>query len=374
MSDATGIGGVAAAAVDLTKYILGVNTTTKMDTSGSTNSSAVTSSNADTTVTSDTDTDVSTRGSSNTSTSNFQQTDTNTKTNNFVQNSADPGVISSLKNLASQAISNSNDPDKTTGLLKGILQTAGDAMSAIFGQQKQTGLYNSSATQSQNNDILSRAAADASQAILGYRTGQQQLADTALNQLLAATSTQQTTGNVSTQSITQGNTFSDTETADNTATRQHNQASTQVQGASTTDQFAKYDQKTNTSSSTGMSIVCTWMFQNKLLSPRKYYVSTEDLCRKPWYIQKGYLVAAAPLVSILKMSHTMRLSRGIISIFSARTEQVCASRGLRDCKKSYYGWFARSLVASYCFLPCFCFLLVHLVYKALNLPKTPAGV
>lgn len=343
MSDG-GIGGVATAAVNLTEYILGSQTKT----SGS--GTTVTDQHANTTVTSMSDT--ATNSTTNTATSG----ETDTKTNNTVTNSADPGVIAMLKQLASTAIANSTDSAKTTGLLSGILQTAGDAMTAVFGQQKQAGVYNSSATTSQTNDILSRAGALAAQAILGYQTTEQQLAGSIGKNLLDATGTQTTIGDVDTK------TNSLSSTVANTNTHTSDTATTAVTGGSTSNNVSSSTSKT----SSGISVVCTWMWQNKLLGTKRYYVSSDDLDRKPSYIRNGYLVSARPLIFILKRDHTTRISRGIIAIFSARTEYVCASRGLKGCKKTKFGAFSRALIATY-ITPVSLFFYFHYLLRLLLL-------
>lgn len=312
MSDIAGIGSIAQAAVGLTEYIFGSHSSTATDSN--------TSGSASTTVSETDDT-------SNSSTTNSNSTTTN---------SADPAVIASLKQLASTAMSNSTDPTQTQNLLTGILQQAGDAMTSIFGTQNQAGIYNSSAAASQTNDILSRAGADAAQAILGYQTTEQGVADTALNQAASATATQTTNASSTTNSNT---------SATDTATTNASSQSTTTGSSST---------------SSGSSVVCTWMFQHKMLGAKKYYVVSQDLMNKTWYVQKGYLMFAAPLVSILERDHTTKLSRAIISIFSARTEHVCALRGLRGCKKSWYGRIARFAIATACVPTSFYFWLQHI--------------
>lgn len=365
--DLTGIGSIASAAVDITKFLIGNNTVT--NTNGSTNSAT----HADTTVSSESDvatdiatnTDKRTLGTVTTSGENKTATTNDVSTNTFnqISNSADPGVIAMLKQLAGTAISNSTDPSKTTGLLSGILQSAGDAMAAVFGQQKQAGVYNSASAQSVNNDILSRASADAAQAILGYKTGQQTLADTALNQLLGATSVQTTRGssNQHTSNLVDQFTSNTVATDMDEFTSQIQQTRGQtINNVSTHaagDAISIVNQTSK--SSTKASVVCTWMYSRKMLSARRYIIVTEDLRRKTWYVQKGYLLGAAPLVRQLQRSPTSLLSKLIISLFSARTEYVCSMKGLRGCKKTLYGGVARFLIACYSASPSIYILLKH---------------
>lgn len=316
------IGEVTQAAVQLTEYILGTTTTA----SGSTKST----NQANTQVTDNSDTDTTTNTSTNSQTVN--------------QNTADPGIIAMLKSLASTAISNSTDPASTTQLLSGVIQTATDAMTTVFGQQKQAGLYNSASATTQNNDIMSRAAADAASAILGYTTQEQGIADTALNQAGALTS-----GSIST-------TNADTNTDTNVATNET--ATTQVSGSSTS--------QTQSTSKSGLSVVCTFMHHKGLLSVTRYILVTDDFLRKPKYQQLAYYAVAAPLVSILERNHTTKVSRAILSVFHHRTEYICAKRGLTSCRDTKKGWAARALVASICFFPALYFLLLSKLPKLLE--------
>jgi hypothetical protein len=329
MADVSGIGAIAGAAVDLAKFVIGQHTDATIQGTGKTafsnQTDTATSAHSETDNTSTTNTDVQTSGST--------------------INSADPGVIASLKALAQQAISNSNDPSKTTGLISGILQTAGDAMTQIFGQQKQAGIFNSASAASQNNDILSRASAQAASAVLGYQTQEQTIGSDALKSLLSATATQTTKGDTLTNSTTTSKAVSDASSTASVA----NFGST-----------AQESQQKSTSS-TKMSIVCTWMFRNKLLGARRYATSVADFEKKPWYIISGYLTFSRPLVAELERDSTSFFSRQILTIFSWRTEQVCAAHGLKGCKKSVRGWLARSLVASLCFLPCLYFWSIHIL-------------
>lgn len=298
MSDIAGIGSIASAAVNLAEYVIGTNSTNTV----TGNSSSNTSSYADTNVSSSSDT---------TST-------TNTSSNQTTTNSADPGVIQTLKDLASTAISNSTDPTKTQGLLSGILQSANDAMTSVFGNQKQAGVYDSSATASQTGDILSRAAAQAASSILGYDTSQQQIAGTALNQLLGATAVQNVNAN-------------STSTTD---TNQTQSASTVVSGNTSSNATSTQ----TTKSSSGMSVVCTWMHMYDMLSTRDYVRVMKDFKRAyPWYSRAGYITMATPMVRWLEQDCTSRKSRAVLALFGSRTRYVCGERTIKN-------WAAKKLI------------------------------
>jgi hypothetical protein len=325
--DVTGVGAIISAATDLAKYVIGVNTST--NTSGLTD----TKSNVTTKVAADTDTTQTTTGRTTTTGQSITDT-TNTQT---TQNFADPTVIAALKQFASTAISNSTDPNKTQGLLQGILQTAGDAMTSVFGQQSQSGIYNSSATRSQNDNILARASAMASQAILGYQTTEQGLAKDALSQL--ATSTAGTTSTQTSRSETDTSNIVDVNQIVNTAT--HQAATTQVAGETSGASTS------NVKGKSGMSVVCTWMYQRDLLDWKEYYICSDALARKPWYHARGYQTIGGPMVSYLNAFDTNNFgSRLILSTFRARSSYICSKLGYKKYSPTLKGFLATALIAS----------------------------
>jgi hypothetical protein len=319
------------AAVNLIEYVVGTQTKSSTSTGGVSD----TLSNATATVSQETDKDTS----SDTSTSSSSSSNTHTATNTV--NSADPEAIATLKSLANQAISNSNDPSKTTGLLSGLLQNAGDAMTAIFGQQKQAGVYNSSATSKLTGDVISRAAADAASAILGFQVTEQNVGADILKSILGATATQSSTTDSSTN--TQAN-------AETTATSHEHDF-----GTSTSSTVASTHQESlgssSTSGSKGMSVICTWMCQNGLMNLNHYVLSADSFDRLPSYQRDAYQFLAIPIVSILEKRPDSYFSKIVQSVFAARARNIAAARGLRSSKKSWKGQVATALVYSICFLP-----------------------
>ena len=295
---------------------------------------ATTKTSAEQATTEDTETDKATTTAGYDNSWQSVVTNMNERTTGTVANTADAGAISTLRNLAGAAIANSTDPNKTTDLLHGILQTAGDAMTAVFGKQSQSGGYNSAATAVQTGDITSRAAADAARDILSYRTGQQSLASNILNQILGVTGVKTTDQNVATTGrVDTGigrNTGSTTYEQDFTKDYKDTQAQ-QTQDTDTTTQAHEKDK-------TGSSVVCTWMYENKLLSARRYYVVSKDYNKKPLYQKRAYLAVVAPLVRILRASHTSSRSRVILWVFGHRTRVClltptpCQTAPVRDSK------------------------------------------
>lgn len=252
-------------------------------------------------------------------------------------NSADPEVIAAMKGLADQAISNSNDTSKTTGLVAGILQNAGDAMRGVFGKQNTAGIYDSSSAATMNNDLMARASADAASAILGYQTQQQSIAAGVLDNLAKATAT--------------------TETQTQTHDQAFERATTDVRTDGLAGSRTKTQQTQQTTSKSGRSIICTWLHENNYIPTRRYAKSTALFLLMPFSYQKGYLAVSTPLLAYLRSHETTTfLSRLIIWLFVARTEYVCAASGLREARKTFGGWLARAIIATVVFFPSLYFL------------------
>lgn len=268
-----------------------------------------------------------------TSNSNASWTNTasGTNTSSTTSASADPGVIATLKALASTAIGNSTDPSKTTGILSGFLQSAGDAIGAIFGQQSQAGIYNSASTKVESNDVLSRASADAASAVLGYKTSQEQIAASALGQLLQATATTKSNTQTNQASSVASGSVTDTTVGSTKAA-----TDTNIQVAGT-----KGGTISNSDTQTGISVVCTWMYRNGMLDRKKYVLVSRDFAAKPSYIIQGYLTTVHPLLKKVQKKETSLVSKATLAVFRARTDYICG-------EKYFGGWCARAIVAIGC--------------------------
>jgi hypothetical protein len=325
-------GGVAQAAVQLMQYVIGTNTTTSSNNTTATSSNL----NATTNVTSNdvtsTNSDVNTASNSSTNTS---QTTTS-------QNTTDPGVVASMKSLAQAAITNSTNPAATQGLMTSFIQNATDAMTAVFGTAQQAGVYNSSSANVQNNDILSRATADAAQAVLNYQTSEQGIADTTLNQLGQLLSGNTTTTN------TASNTSSDVNQQTASTTDENDSATTSVNevGSSTSKQAA------SSSSNTGMSVICTWMYENNRMQMRDYIFSFDyDFKRLSILRASSYVYGAKPLVRHLEKTRgTSWFSLLIMWLMTQRTKYVLSFFPHLRYKRTWKGRFASWIVTSFVFV------------------------
>lgn len=306
-----GLGSALQGATALAQYVLGVNTSSTTNSNGTTDSS----SHADTTVTSD------------------------NKTKSETATSIDPDIFAMFKSMAVTADNNSKNPVQAQGLISGILQQAMDTMTSIFGRGNQSGLYNSDAVKTQNNDVMSRATALASQAVLNYQTGQQNIeADVLAKAGAASTKTTTNTDSLDT-------------------------ATTHVTGGSHTD----VKSSSYTSGHSGMSIICTYLFEQKRIKPAHYVINIKDFDKKPWYIREGYLTLSRPLLKMIKKNPTSLFSRSICWIFLRRTEAICAKYKYKNVKPSFSGHFARALVATVCFFPC----LMYLIQDKLAIKLSP---
>lgn len=122
-----------------------------------------------------------------------KQTSNQTQTQ---QANVDLDAIASLKNTASQATVNANDPSITNDIVADIMKRAAISFAPSVGASKTAGLYNSKTLQTLGDNAKADAVAAASKATLDYRSSQSQIANQA-NQAIA-TATRSTTTSTST--------------------------------------------------------------------------------------------------------------------------------------------------------------------------------
>ncbi len=333
------------AAASIIEYLGGSQTQTGSATRGTNQTQTAAGSTADQTDTASSNTSTNTDTAIQQIIQGLTVTSNNSATT--TQNVANPQYLNQLQNLASQAISNSNDPTKTTGLITGILQTAGDTIGGIFGTQQQSGMYNSASAATQVGNTEARAAADAASAVLGYQTSEQSIAQGALGTLIQATmGTATNSGSnttVASNQATNTNTQNDVTSATNNTQTDSSIALSQGNSVNTTNQLG-----TQSSSTSPNTIVCTWMMKHRRMTRRAHAaVHAEYIKEKQWKID-GYLTAAALLVKELERDHTSLFSRFILWTFHHRTEYVCALKGETWAKKTVSGWTCRTLVAIFC--------------------------
>jgi hypothetical protein len=262
-------------------------------------------------------TGTSSASSSDTSTTDSQTIlgDTSTSTSNSVINSSNPAVVAALEALVSTATTNANNAtSNAAGVVSGLLQSAQDSFASVFGQQGASGVYNASSTQIQENNTIARTAADAASAVLGYQTQEQQIAASGLNQLLTALGTQTTLGS------TKSNTDTTTLTSGNVDVT--NLFSGLSYGKTNTSQNSSTD--THSNSNTASTIVCTEMLTHGLMQ-RKEYVTVHAHYKEHYsdHGKKAYHFWGRRIVSKLRRDRTSKVSRFLLSLFSARTNFVC---------------------------------------------------
>lgn len=97
-----------------------------------------------------------------------------------------PDLIALLKGLVGQASDNANNPTATQGTVDDIIRQARVAFTPTLGAAGRSGLYNSSTVSNLASESIANATRAASQAVLGYKTNQQQLAVGGASNLLAA--------------------------------------------------------------------------------------------------------------------------------------------------------------------------------------------
>lgn len=272
-----------------------------------------------------TNTTTTTSGTGSSSTSVDQTTSVSAKDHAVTSTAMgiDPEILQMLKDLATQAFSNSNDSNKTKDLVGGIVQSAIDAVSGIFGKQQASGAYDNSSTTAQNDNIISRASADAAAAVLGYQSNQEQVANDVLGKAAAATSVQ-------------------TVTKDEAAS-----TDTTVNG--TTDQNTT--SQSVSSSKGGASIICTYLNAIGIIPDRYYVITAREFKKYPISAQRGYLMLAKYLLKHLKRRPTSVFSKIIVYLFVTRTMQMCAEQQVRNVKSSWQGKMSKWVIATAVFFP-----------------------
>ena len=256
-------------------------------------------------------------------------------------NSADPAVIAMGKLLAQTALNNAANPGAATSdIVSGLFQSAKDSFASIFGQQGQSGLYNSSTEGVEQNAAYARATADAASAVLGYQTQEQGIAQGEIANLLTATATQSTN-----------------ETQTNNTTQTQN----------TKQQQNSQNQETTTKSDG--SVVCTWMRCNGYLDSRRYCIVTRHFQRTySIYGVAAYQFWGRLFVAELERDQTSKWSNFILTLFTCRTEYVCACEGYSLAKKEFQGWLAKKIVYAFCF-PVGISLFVAVMFAKMLAPR-----
>lgn len=111
-----------------------------------------------------------------------KKTSTSTSTS-----TVDPNLAALLQGIVGQAVTNTNDPKATEGLVNDIMRRAAIAFTPALGQAARSGLYNSSTIDRLAAENTATATAAASKAVLDYKTSQQQIATSGATSLLNAT-------------------------------------------------------------------------------------------------------------------------------------------------------------------------------------------
>lgn len=109
--------------------------------------------------------------------------------------------IPELQQLLAQLNSQAGDTSLTDNLVSNIMTKAAQAFAPTMGQQSGAGLYNSTVLRQMSNEAKARATAEASAAVLDFRTNSQKIATAAAGNLTAATKTTTSTGTKQTAPI-----------------------------------------------------------------------------------------------------------------------------------------------------------------------------
>lgn len=276
-------GGVATAAAAIGQQLLGSGVlegsgTSKTNTSGKSNVNS-----RGTTDTTSKGVDVSkgftgSQGTTETkgTTGNKQTTDTSSKT----VGTADAGAINTAKGITAAALKASTDNGAINDLINSTLNKASIAFAPTLSMGTAgSGLYNGSTVDLLSGFAKGQATADATQAILQYKQGEQQIATTSNQSVLDATKGSTTTGQDTTQGTqtTTGqskaentqNTMNTNITANKSDTDTANVTNTTQSGKSTVNQQSQSQQNgllTN-------SVICTELLRQGKLDKREWMVS-----------------------------------------------------------------------------------------------------
>lgn len=246
---------------------------------GSTNNKGT---NVDTTQTKG---DVKTTGKT-TQTATGTSNNTGTTTNNSTTvGTADKGALDQARGIVSQALTNMNDTSITDNLVNSVLNKA----SVAFGQgeggaQRNAGVYNSSTQDLLSGFAQGQATSDAAEAVLNYKTGQQQIATNANQSIIDATKSSVTTGGATTTDtgITSNRTAgtnitnqaSNTHGTNTDKTTDTNQSLQQTKGFNVQKQFGTGHVVQGSKSQQGglldSSLICTVLFNQGRINSELY--------------------------------------------------------------------------------------------------------
>lgn len=97
--------------------------------------------------------------------------------------SSSPAATSNNQAIFNQALGNSNDTSATDAIVQNIMNKAAIAFAPVVGQQNTAGLYNTSTLQLLAGQASGEATAQSAQAVLNYKTSQEQIAAQAANSI-----------------------------------------------------------------------------------------------------------------------------------------------------------------------------------------------
>lgn len=149
--------------------------------------------------------------SGNTNGSTTSEGGTTTTSTQTQQRNADPGTLAALLGVAQNATNNSQNPDITNSIVQNIFRQSAEAFAPTIGTSASSGLYGTTTLDMLSNDARARATAQASSAVLNYKTAQDQIASGALSNILSQTGSTTGTNTSTTRTenagTTKGTTF-----------------------------------------------------------------------------------------------------------------------------------------------------------------------
>lgn len=283
---------------------------------------------------------------SNTGTSTSTSTGTTASTGTSTT-ASDAGSIALSKGVAAQALSNSEDATKTTGLVDNIIKQAAIAFAPTRVATNNSGSYNSTSTEMLADNARALATGQAAGAVLNYQTAQQQIANSAAGDLLNATKTTSNSGESTTAGTTVGgstsdttgsntqntsgstNTVSDTNQSTNTDTSARiNTITKLLQNIFSNNQSSTDSSSTTEKAGVSITIICTTLAIQEKLDKKSWVAQMRRFQNYPEYGKQGYYIWARPCVRELQRHPESVKSSLITKLFLARARGFIPARCL----------------------------------------------
>lgn len=339
-------GGVAGAAAAIGQQLLGSGV---LEGSGNSNTNTKGQSNTNTNSKSGT----TTKGISSTKGFTANQGVTATKgtvankqttgTSSTTVGTADQGAINTAKSITNAALKASTDNGAITSLINSTLNKASIAFAPTLSEGTAgSGIYNGSTVDLLSGFAKGQATADATEAVLQYKQGEQTIANTANQSVLDATKGSTTSGTDTTSGVQNTTGISNAEsTQKNISTdKTGGTSNTTTAGSSDTSTSGKSSvDQTSQSQQNGLldnSVICTELLRQGKLEQREWMISAvhfnlvvSDTGRT------AYKIWSAPVVDWIKQYPEGMVAKIFTVLMKGRSGNIAWNMGR---KGSQFSW------------------------------------